>query len=162
LEEPLLRELEALVRRHTTPQQTVQRARIVLLAHQGLNNQQIAQQLTISAHMARHWRRRWLSLQAIPLAERTVIQRLGDAARPGAPATFSDEAYCQIMVLACQPPENFARPITHWTERELAEEAILQGIVARISSRQVGRFLKRSRSEAAPKPLLADRGGGSG
>lgn len=156
LEEPLLRELETLVRRHSAPQQIVLRARIVLLAHQGSNNQEIAQQLDISLHMARHWRQRWLSLQAIPLAEQTLVQRLRDAPRPGAPPTISAESYCQIMALACQPPGNCGRPITHWTERELAEEAILQGIVPTISPRQVGRFLKRSRSEAPPEPLLAD------
>ena len=44
-----------------------------------------------------------------------------DAPRPGAPGKISAEAYCQIMAIACQPPENFGRPITHWTERELAD-----------------------------------------
>jgi putative transposase len=66
------------------------------------------------------------------------------------------------MALACQPPENFARPITHWTERELADEAIQQGIVPTISPRQVGRFLKRSGAQAPLEPLLADKGGGPG
>jgi putative transposase len=159
LEEPLLRELEALVRRHSTPQQIVLRARIVLLAQQGFNHQEIARQLDISLHMARHWRRRWLSFADVALSEVSVVHRLVDAPRPGAPATISAEAYCQIMALACQPPENCGRPITQWTQRELADEAIAQGLVPSISPRQVGRFLKRSRSEAAPQPLLADLGG---
>ena len=159
LEEPLQTELEALVRRHTTPQQIALRAQILLLAHQGFNNQDIARKLGISVDMARHWRNRWRSRQEIPATERSATQRLTDAARPGAPATISAEAYCQIMSLACQPPENFGRPITHWTERELAEEAIAQGIVPRISPRQVGRFLKSSRPEAASQPLLADKRG---
>jgi len=159
LKEPLQTELEALVRRHTTPQQIALRAQIVLLAQQGGNNQDIANKLGISLHMARHWRRRWLQVQEIPATEMTATQRLADAPRPGAPATISAEAYCQIMVLACQPPENFGRPITHWTERELADEAIAQGIVERISPRQVGRVLKSSRPEAASQPLLADKRG---
>lgn len=138
-------ELETLVRRHTTPQQIVLRARIVLLAHQGNNNQQIADQLGLSIHMARHWRNRWRVLQEKPLSELSVAQRLADAPRPGTPATISAEAYCQIMALACQPPQDCGRPIAQWSARELAEEAVAQGFVERISPRQVGRFLKRCR-----------------
>ena len=149
LEEPLQSELEALVRRHNTPQQIALRAQIVLLAHQGKNNHEIARKLDISVQMARHWRERWRELQEIPATEMTAYKRLADAPRPGAPATVSPEAYCQIMSLACQPPENFGRPITHWSARELADEAILQGIVATISPRQVGRFLKGGRPQAS-------------
>lgn len=150
-------ELDTLIRRHTTPQQMVLRAKIVLLAHQGDNNQDIARQLSISIHTARLWRKRWTDNQDIPLSELSVPARLSEAPRPGAPARISAEAYCQIMAIACQPPETFGRPITHWTERELADEAIKQALVVTISPRQVGRFLKRSLSQTAPVPLLADQ-----
>ena len=146
LEAAVQQELETLVRRHNTPQQIVWRARIILLAHQGHNNQDIARQLHRSSDMVRHWRQRWLDCQEIALSERSVVARLSDAPRPGAPAKISAEAFCQIMAVACQPPEAFGRPITQWSQRELADEAIAQGIVARISPRHVGRFLKRSRS----------------
>ena len=43
--------------------------------------------------------------------------------RPGAPTTFSAEQWCQIIALACEPPEASDRPISHWTPRELADEA---------------------------------------
>jgi putative transposase len=148
--------LDTLIRRHNTPHQLVLRARIVLLAHQGKNNQQMAQHLGISDDMVRHWRKRWTDMQKVPLSELSVTARLSDAPRPGAPAQISAEAYCQIMALACQPPQTFGRPITHWTERELAEEAIQPKIVVTISPRQVGRFLKRSRPQTAPVPLLAE------
>jgi len=161
LEEPLQSELEALVRRHHTPQQISLRAQILLLAHQGQNNREIARKLGISVQMVRHWRDRWRELQEVPTTEMTASQRLADAPRPGAPATVSPEAYCQIMSLACQPPENFGRPITHWSARELADEAILQGIVPTISPRQVGRFLKGGRPQAPSEPLLVDLGGRS-
>lgn len=157
LEEAFQHELEALVRRHTTPQQIVLRARIILLAHQEQNNQQIAQQLGIGVDMARHWRGRWIALQDIPLSECSVSARLADAPRPGAPAKISAEAYCQIMALACQPPDTFGRPITQWTQRELADEASQQQIVETISPRQVGRFLKRSHAQAPLVPLLAQQ-----
>lgn len=143
LTDALQNALDLLRRRHSTPQQIVVRAQIVLLAHQGLANQAIARQLDISLDMARHWRHRWLALQDVPLAELSVAQRLADAPRPGAPATISAEAYCQIRALACKPPADCGRPIAQWTARELAEEAVQQGVVPRISPRQVGRFLKR-------------------
>lgn len=139
-------QLQALARRPSTPQQQMLRAKIVLLAHQGLNNQHIALKLDISTGMARQWRRRWIHFQDIPFDQVTLAQRLADAPRPGAPAKISPEAYCQIVALACQPPQDSGRPLSQWTSRELADEARAKGIVTSISPRQVGRFLKRSGS----------------
>ena len=51
-------ELDALTRRHTTPQQLALRARIVLAAADGANNGQIARQLHVSVNMVRRWRER--------------------------------------------------------------------------------------------------------
>jgi len=84
-----------------------------------------------------------------------VVERLQDAPRPGAPATFQAEQWCPIMALACEPPEASGRPISHWTPRELADEACKRGIVETISARHVGRFLKSSRSQTTPQSLLA-------
>ena len=58
------------------------------------------------------------------------------------------------MALACEPPEEYGRAVTHWTPPELAAEAVKQGIVDNISARHVGRFLKCSRFETASIPLL--------
>ncbi len=55
-------ELEKLVMKHSTPQQIVLRARIILLADEGKNHRQIALGLKISRDTARHWRRRWLDM----------------------------------------------------------------------------------------------------
>ena len=137
--------LQALVKRPSTAQQIALRGRIVLLAAEGHNNSQIAHRLGCDIRLARHWRNRWRDLQDTPEPELSVAQRLADAPRPGAPATISAEAYCQIMALACKPPEEYGRPIAQWTARELAAEAIAQGFVQCISPRQVGRFLKRGR-----------------
>ncbi len=46
--------LEALIRRHSTPQQLALRSRIVLAAADGANNGQIARLLGVSLDMARH------------------------------------------------------------------------------------------------------------
>jgi len=50
--------LEALVRRHTTPQQLANGARSVLATAEGKRNAEIARELEVSVDMARIWRRR--------------------------------------------------------------------------------------------------------
>jgi len=55
-------ELQQLITRHSTPQQIALRARIIVLAGQGYNQQKIARELNISRKMVRLWRERWRSL----------------------------------------------------------------------------------------------------
>jgi len=86
-----------------------------------------------------------------------ILGLLKDRPRPGSPGTFRAEQICRIVALACEPPEAYGRPVTHWTPQELAEEAAKQSIVERISARQTGRFLKRSRFKTASVSLLAAR-----
>ena len=50
---------------------------------------------------------------------------------------------CQLVALACDSPENHGYPISHWTQPELANEAVKQGIFEKISSRHIGRLLDR-------------------
>jgi putative transposase len=149
--------LETLARRPSTPQQLALRARIVLAAADGLNNTEIARQFGTNAEMPRRWRTRWLaSSPADTEAPLDVVARLADAERPGAPARFTAEQFCQLMALACEVPEGSDVPISHWSRREIADEAIRRGIFQTISPRHVGRFLKGGGAQAAPKPLLAD------
>ena len=143
LDKTSLAALITLTRRHTTPQQVVARARIVLLAAEGKNNAQIAQELGVSVDMARLWRRRWLTFAAIPLEDLSIADRLEDAPRPGKPVTIGAEQVCQIVALACEAPEKSGRPISHWTGREIADEMMARGIVETISPRHAQRLLKR-------------------
>jgi putative transposase len=145
LDATVRQELEAYVRRHSTPQQKALRARIVLRAAGGDNNAQVARHLGIDQATARYWRKRWLAVEEMPLSDLPLEQRFADQSRPGAPARISAEAWCQITALACEPPEQSGRPINHWTSRELAEEAIHRGLIETISPRHVGRFLKGDR-----------------
>jgi putative transposase len=57
--------------------------------------------------------------------------------------TFNLEQITQLYAIACNPPEQYGRPISHWSSRELADELIKQAIVESISERQVGRYLER-------------------
>ncbi len=138
--------LEALVRRHTTPQQIATRARIVLAAAAGQTNVQIVHHVGLSRESVRLWRDRWAAAQDIPLDEVSVTQRLTDAPRPGAPARITAEQVCQIVALACAAPVTAGRPISQWSSREIADEITARGIVATISPRHAARLLKRGRS----------------
>lgn len=135
--------LEALTRRHSTPQQLVIRARIILLAADGKNNSQIRRELGVSIDMVRLWRHRWASFANIPLEELTVSERLVDEPRPGRAPTISGEQVCQIVSLACEAPAKSGRPISQWTGREIADEIMERGIVESISPRHAQRLLKR-------------------
>ena len=131
-------QLQQLVNRHRTPQQIAIRASIVLLADEGQNHREIARTLNISRDMARLWRNRWLELSGKTIP---VVERLQDAQRPGGPMTFSLEQILQLFAIACEKPENYGRPISHWTPRELATEVVKLGIVTSISPRHVGRLM---------------------
>ena len=135
--------LEALDKAHRTEQQMALRARIVLAVGDTLNNTQVARKLHISIDTARQWRSRWVALQAAPLTELSVEERLQDLPRSGAPSRISADQICQIVALACEKPGQSERPITHWTAREIADEIVKRGLVERISPRHAARLLKR-------------------
>jgi putative transposase len=138
-------ELEALVRAHTTPQQIALRTKIILKAGEGKGHGEISRELEVGKEMSRRWRNRWLATSE---GEWTASERLSDAQRPGTPPTFTLEQITQLYALACAPPEQYGRPISHWSPRELADEMVKQGIVEHISVRHVGRLL----AEADLKP----------
>jgi len=166
--------LEPLVRREHCSQQLLRRVRIVLLAAEGKNNEQIARELGLHRGTVRTWRDRWLAAASRLEAAETdteseraltevIAMLLADEPRPGAPATFTAEQVVQIIALACEEPPAAGCPVSHWTPRELAEEAAKRGLVERISPRSVGRFLKGGRTSTASEPLLAQSGArGSG
>ena len=138
--------LETLVRRHTAPQQGAVRARIVLLAADGLNNSQIARELGLEVDTVRLWRRRWRGYQGVALADLSIRERLTDAPRPGRPARITPEQVCRIVALACEAPSRSGRPISQWTGREIAAEIVGRGIVPALSARHAARLLKRGTS----------------
>jgi transposase len=136
------RDLNALVRAHSTPQKLAERARIILLAARGLGVGETAGQLGIWRKTVSTWRRRWRNADA-PTG---VTERLGDDPRSGAPATFTPEVICRIVALACEDPETLDLPLSHWSQSELARQAVRRGIVESISHGSVGRFLKKRRT----------------
>src|SRR3954468_15763652 len=142
----------------TAPSRLRQRASIIVLAFDGLLNQEIARRVGLTHRQVGRWRRRWANAwnQLIDIEccesraelRRAIEAVLSDEPRPGAPAKFTPEQVTRILGVACEPPEKSGRPITHWTAHELTDEGIRRGIVAEISPSQVSRYL----NEAALQP----------
>lgn len=159
--------LHQIVRRHSSPQALVRRAQIILAAASGEQNDLLARRLGCSRKTIRTWRSRWAAAQAqLALAEADppaladqIESILADAPRPGRPDIFTAEQLVHIVALACSLPADAGRPVQTWTPRELADEAVKQGIVSSISPRSIERFLKSGRAQAAPKSLLAQHEG---
>src|SRR5215218_6562516 len=166
--------LQRLARRQSGAQRLVRRARIILEAASGANNDQIAKLLGIDRGTVRTWRMRWLeALPRLKAAEKRagggddddervllaglVEEVLVDEPRSGKPATFTPEQICRIVALACENPRESGRPVTHWSTTELADEALKRAIVQSISPRSVGRFLGRGQSQAASGALLDEQ-----
>ncbi|MDZ4877592.1 MAG: hypothetical protein CLLPBCKN_007027 [Chroococcidiopsis cubana SAG 39.79] len=61
-----------------------------------------------------------------------------------------------LFALACSPPEDYGRPISHWTPRELTDEIMKQGIVKSISVRHVVRLLKEAELKLHALSLLVN------
>jgi len=148
-------ELERLARAHGTAQQVAARARIVLRAAEGRSNSEIARREGVDVGTVRAWRGRWLALGVVARAELGVAARLADAPRPGAPARIAPDQVCRLLELACAAPAESGRPISQWTGREIADEAVKRGIVERISPRHAARLLKGGQDPAAPGAVLA-------
>jgi putative transposase len=128
------------------------RAQIVLKAAKGLTNNAIEKDMGLDAKTVKLWRDRYGARYEelkhteaeTPRKIRSLIQDiLSDKQRPGCPSTFQDSQAAAILALACEDPAKYGLPFSHWTPGLLQREAIKLGIVASISVRQIGRFLKR-------------------
>jgi transposase len=150
--------LQTFSRAVTAPSRLRQRATIIILAFEGLLNEDIARRVGLTHRQVGCWRRRWANAwnQLIDIEccesradlRRAIEAVLSDEPRPGAPGKFTPEQVTQILAVACEPPAKSDRPITHWTVQELTDEVIRRGIVESISPAQVYRYLR----EAALQP----------
>src|SRR3954447_5200200 len=104
--------LEQQARARSLPARQVERARIVLLAADGLQDKQIAGELGISEDKATRWRKRFLSLGVSGLAK--------DAPRPGRPRTITSAKAEEIIAMTTQEKPEDA---THWSTRTMAAAA---------------------------------------
>src|SRR5229473_4026026 len=101
-------ELEGLASRRRTAQGLARRARIVLAAAEGVENQVIARTLGADENTVGKWRRRFAEHR---------IEGLHDEPRPGAPRQIGDEEIAETIRLTLEttPPD-----ATHWSLRSMA------------------------------------------
>ncbi|NJR41193.1 MAG: helix-turn-helix domain-containing protein [Leptolyngbyaceae cyanobacterium CSU_1_4] len=113
-----------------TPRQ-VKRARILLLAHEGIIDSEIAVRVEVTPLTCINIRKRFQELRTAVVVEK---------ARPGRPAKFSGDSRAKITALACsEVPQG--RGV--WTLSLLADKAVELGFVESISRATVQRTLKK-------------------
>ena len=118
-------ELQRRVRAHTTPQRAAKRARVVLLAAEGVPNRQIATLVGMNQHTVSHWRHRF---------EAERLAGLEDRPRPGRPLVYGHDQRLRIVATVTQQPPD---PASHWSHSQLAKALADIGI----SASQIGRIL---------------------
>jgi putative transposase len=95
------------------PQSLATRARIVLLAANGVSNTDIAERLGLSKPTVGTWRKRYLAQR---------LAGLYDEPRPGGPRSIHDE---EIAALLRKTLKTKPKGGTHWTCRSIAAETKL-------------------------------------
>ena len=112
--------LESLLRSSTVRAGLAQRARIVLLASEGVSNAEVARRVGVARQTVIDWRARY---QAVGIAG------LGDLPRSGRPPVIDDAAV--VVETLTAPPQSLG--VTHWSARLLADHlGISFASVARI------------------------------
>jgi transposase len=127
------------VRRYTASCAVVMRARIVLLAAEGLANVTIAAWLDVDVDTVSKWRKRFVI---------EGVDGLKDRKRSGRPRVFAAEVVAGVKAMACEPPSVRAVPLSRWSSAELAGQAVAEGLAVSVSAATVRRWL----AEDAIKP----------
>ena len=125
-------ELERLIRRGSAPQQAVLRARIALLAADGLGTGEIAERVGVSVPTVCKWRSR---------AADAGVEGLCDATRKGRPRRISEEARLELIAVACEPLR-MAGGRTTPTLEEIRTRVIDREVVKTISRSHLHRILQ--------------------
>jgi putative transposase len=106
------RELQHLTKKKTTTPRTVKRVRILLLAHEGIQDSEIVTRVEVSICTVQNIRRRF---------QTEGLNLLKEKPRPGRPSIFDGATRAKITALACTtPPEGRGQ----WSYRLLADKAV--------------------------------------
>ena len=119
----------------TSPRRDAERARMTLLACDGLMNTEIAARLGKHPDTVGRWRMR---------AFRSGVKGLRDAPRSGRPSHFTAEEKARVLQKAIETPRENGVPITHWSKTSLARLAVEAGIVRAIHPTTVWRWLNKA------------------
>jgi len=136
LTEQQYKDLKQISQSHSLPWAEVQRARILILAHEhpDWNNSMIAKSVGNCAEMVKKWRRRW---QTDPSVR--------SSPRPGTRRKFTPLQRSQIIALACSNPGDYGKPFKRWSANKLAETAVEKGFVSSVSAGTVSEWLRRDK-----------------
>ena len=127
-------QLLQLVRRGKNSSRKVTRARILLKANDGFNDEQIASALDCGVATVERTRKRFVEAGLGALDERP---------RPGARPKLTGKQQAHIVAVACsKAPEGR----THWTMRLLAGKVVELGFSEHFSRESVRRLMKKTRS----------------
>jgi len=125
LTEEELKVLQTWIRRGKTERRLAERARILLLAHEGCTNQQIAERLETRTARVSKWRQRFGEHR---------LAGLSDAARSGKPPQYDETTEKSVLRLLDEPPP---KGYSQWNGNRVAEA--LPGV----SKDQVWRILRK-------------------
>jgi transposase len=150
--------LQCMARRYTSPYCDVIRAKIILLADEGLSNDVIAARLDTPRQIVSKWGKRF-ALARLPGLEAQP--------RGGRKARFSPSLVVQVKAPACELPHSLGLPLSRFSIEEIRQHVISQGLVAEISGATLWRWLSsdalrpwQHRSWIFPRdPKFADRAG---
>lgn len=131
--------LEARVRCYTSSYAVVMRARIVLLAADGLSNKAISVRLDMCVDSVSRWRKRFCEIG---------LAGLEDRPRSGRPRVFGATVVAGVKAMACEHPRQRGVGLSRWSSTDLAAQVVAEGMVGSLSSATVRRWL----SEDAIKP----------
>jgi len=118
---------------YMAPFATVQRAQILLLAHQHPEwpNVSIAQRVGCHINTVKRWRQRWQTTDSVY-----------DAPRVGTRRTFTSLQRARVVALACSAPRQYGKPWQRWSGEKLAQVAVEQQIVEHIAPGTIRTWLR--------------------
>jgi len=131
--------LEHMLRSGKTGARKLTRARILLKAADGWNDEAIATALDVGTATVARTRQRFVE---------TGLGALDEASRPGAQRKLTGKQAAHLIAVACTPaPEGQA----HWTLRLLADKVVELGFASSIARETVRQVLKKTRSNPGKK-----------
>jgi transposase len=125
-------ELQRRARCYSAPHAEVVRAKVVLLAADGLRNTVIAGRLDVHVGVVSRWRKRFAA---------EGMGGLEDRQRTGRPRVFPAAVVAEVKAMACEPPEDRGVPQSRWSAADLAAQAAAEGLVESVARSTVRRWL---------------------
>ena len=130
------RKLNDVISKGTEKARKITRCRILLLSAQNYSQQTIAEMMSVTSHTVRNVCLRFI--------DEGLESAINEKPRSGAPGIFDGKQKAKITALACsKAPDGYSQ----WSLRLLADKAVELKIVDSISHTDVGRILKKMKSD---------------